>query len=426
MAYAHELRLAAALRAEQFTVWLLRQFGDVLGEVSKPRAGESPYPLYAALRAREPLLRSRTGLWTAARYRTANALLRDRRFGVRGVGGQLRAGAVGAAADGLDLDMALGVDPPVQTRMRRLMNFSFAPSANARYRDRVERTVERVVDRAEHRGSFDLVTDFAQPIPLLVITDIIGVPPEHRERVSACATRLSALGERLERVGTLRAARALLVELKDLFAGILQRRRAEGVDEHPTDLVGSLLLTATREEVPLAEMQAVLVTALIAGSENTVNSLGNAVLALLAHPGQWDRLVADPDLALGAFDEAMRYDAATLVVSRTAHEDLEFEGTHLPADSTVLVLLGAANHDPERFEAPERFDITRANAGDHLTFTAGRYFCVGAPLSRLEGELALRALARRLPGLRRAGDPVHRRSAGFRGLAGLPLVGAIG
>ncbi|MGW0519028.1 cytochrome P450 [Crossiella sp. NPDC003009] len=421
MTFATDLRLAAGLQTDRFGAWLLRQFGDPAGELTRPRAGDSPYPYFARLRAQAPLVRSKAGLWTTARHGTANSILRDRRFGVRDTQNRSSAGTIATALEGLDLDPFMGVDPPVHTRMRGLMNPSFSPSANTMYRPRIERIVTEVLDKAQRQGSFDLVRDFAQPIPLLVIADVLGVPERHRERLGWCAMRVGLVTDQLNGVAKIRELRALLVELKELFATLIAERRAEGVEDKPTDMIGSLLLAATKQDVPVSEMQALLVTALIAGSENSVNVMGNAVNALLDHPEEWARLKADPALSANALEETMRFDSSTLMVPRLTHQEVEIEGHVLPPDTPVLVLLAAANHDPEVFAEPERFDITRANAAEHLTFTAGRYFCIGAPLSRLEGEIALRALVERMPNLRRTGQPVFRRSAAFRGLTGMPV-----
>ncbi|GAA2800173.1 cytochrome P450 [Crossiella cryophila] len=421
MTFATDLRLAAGLQADRVGAWLLRQFGDVAGELTRPRAGDSPYPYFARLRAQAPLVRSKAGLWTTARHGTANSILRDRRFGVRDSNNRSSAGAIATALEGLDLDPFMGVDPPVHTRMRSLMNPTFSPSANTMYRPRIERIVDEVLDKAARQGSFDLVRDFAQPVPLLVIADVLGVPEQYRQRLGECAMRVGLVTDQLNGVAKIRELRALLIELKELFATLLEQRRAEGIDEAPTDMIGSLLLASTKQEVPVSEMQALLVTALIAGSENSVNVMGNAVNALLDHPEQWARLIAEPELSGNALEETMRYDSATLMVPRITHQEVDIEGHLLPADTPVLVLLAAANHDPSVFEEPERFDITRANAAEHLTFTAGRYFCIGAPLSRVEGEIALRALVERMPNLRRTGEPVFRRSAAFRGLTGMPV-----
>lgn len=421
MTFATDLRLAAGLQATRVAGWLLRQFGDVAGELTKPRAGESPYPIFARIREQGPLVRSKAGLWTTARHGTANAILRDRRIGVRDTNNRSAAGEIATALSDLDIDPFLGVDPPVHTRMRSLMMPTFTPSANAMYRPRIERIVHEVLDRAERKGSFDLVHDFAQPIPLLVIADVIGVPEEHRMRLGEMAMRVGLVTDQLSGLAGYRELRGLLVELKQLFAELVEKRRAEGIEEQPTDMIGSLLLAATKQEIPLAEMQALLLTALIAGSENSVNVLGNAVNALLDHPAEWARLVENPELSGNALEETMRYDSSTLMVPRVTHQEVDIEGQVLPPNTALMVLLAAANHDPSVFPDPERFDITRENAAEHLTFTAGRYFCIGAPLSRLEGEIALRALIERMPNLRRTGDPVFRRSAAFRGLTGMPV-----
>ncbi|MBB4673930.1 cytochrome P450 [Crossiella cryophila] len=416
-----DVRLAAGLRAEQLTAWLLRQFGDVIGEMSRPLTGESPYPFFAGVRERAPMVRSRSGVWLTARYSTCNAIMRDRRFGVRTTAGVSSAAVLAKALAELEIEEFLGLDPPGQTRMRALMAPSFSPSANKIYRDRVTAIVHRTLDRVPGRGPFDVITDFAEPIPQAVIAEVIGAPPRYHARLGHIAKRVGLLTDPVMGFARLREIRRLMTETKAMFGEMVEQRRAEGVDERPTDMIGSLLLASTKQEVPLGEMQSLLIATLIAGTENTVSLLGNAVHNLLEHPAQWDRLVADPTRSPGAMEETMRFDSTTLFTIRYPHEDVRIEGCLIKADSPVLALIGGANHDPAIFSDPETFDITRPNASDHLTFAAGRYFCIGAPLARLEGELALRALAERLPGLRRAGHPVYRTSAGFRALTALPV-----
>ncbi|MCK2237295.1 MULTISPECIES: cytochrome P450 [unclassified Crossiella] len=416
-----DARLAVSLRAEQLNVWLLRQFGDVLGEMTRPLTGESPYPFFAGVRERAPMVRSKSGVWLTGRYSTSNAIMRDRRFGVRTNAGVSSAAVLAKALAELEIDEFLGLDPPGQTRMRALMAPSFSPSANKIYRARVEQIVHRVLDRVPSRGPFDVVTDFGEPIPQAVIADIMGAPPKYHARLAHIAKQIGLLTDPLVGFSRLREIRRLMIETKAMFGEMVEQRRAEGIDEAPTDMIGTLLLASTKQEVPLREIQALLIATLVAGTENTVSLLGNAVHNLLEHPEQWARLVADPTLSLSAMEETMRYDSTTLFTMRYPHEDVEIESCRLKANDPVVLLIGGANHDPAVFEDPETFDITRSNAADHLTFAAGRYFCVGAPLARLEGEIALRALAERMPGLRRAGHAVYRTSVGFRGLKALPV-----
>lgn len=412
-----DLRKAAA-----FAATLYRQRSDVLvaGYLRRDpmallqlRPGrDDPYAIYAAMRSQGTVLPTRLGNWVTTSHRVCNAVLRDRRFGVRPLVSQ----ASSAAADDVDLSF-LDMNPPDHTRLRRLVAPVFGPLRMAEYRGRVHGTVHALIDEVAVKRDVDLVDAFASPLPIRVITDLLGVP----DADAADLARYGALiGSSLDGIRSLTHARQLIAAssaLTTLFEDLFALRRREPAD----DLV-SAVVAAQGQHIEPAEMVPLCVLLLIAGFETTVNLIGNAVVALLAHRDQWDLLCADPaGLAAPAVEEVLRFDPPVQRTARFALESLDLEGHAVRKDQIVVTLLGAANRDPEVYDDPGRFDIQRRSDADHLAFSSGIHYCIGQPLARLEATIALEALAERMPGLRMNG-PVRRRTATtIRGPRSLPV-----
>jgi len=371
---------------------------------------DDPYAIYERMRAAGPLVPTRLGNWATTSHRVCNAVLRDRRFGVRPLGGGQDVGAEESTTS------FLSMNPPDHTRLRRLALPAFSPRAVSTYHDRIERTVTTLLDRAAAAGQFDLVSAFAAPLPIAVITDLLGIPDADTEAFSRYGR---VIGSALGGVRSLRHARELqanLVKLRTLFTDLFELRRRE-----PGDDVISLLVAAEGDQIKPAEMMPMCVLLLVAGFETTVNLIGNGVLALLDHPGQWDALRADPALAPRAVEEVLRYDPPVQRTVRVALEPVELVGRTVRKGQLVSTLIGAANRDPEVYERPGAFDIARQPEVDHLAFSSGIHYCVGQPLATLEATIALRLLAERMPRLRRVG-PVKRRNATIiRGPIHLPV-----
>jgi P450-derived glycosyltransferase activator len=368
---------------------------------------DNPYPLYERLRARGPLTRSRVGPWVTTSHRVCNAVLRDRQFGVV---------LDGAESPGLGGLSFLEMNPPDHTRLRRLAAPAFSPKKMAGYRARIEKTVQQLLDELPADGGFDLVSSFAAPLPIAVISDLLGVPTT---RADDFARWGATIGTALDGVKGVRHLRALLqanAALERLFEGLFDQRRRD-----PADDVISSVVAAEGERITPAEMVPICVLLFIAGFETTVNLISNAVMALLAHREQWSALHADPSLAGGAVEEVLRYDPPVQRTGRVALVDVELEGIPLKRGDYVVTLTGAANRDPDAFADPARFDITRAPAVEHLAFSSGIHYCLGAPLARMEATIALAGLAERLPTLRQAGRVVRRNASTIRGPLHLPV-----
>jgi cytochrome P450 len=364
------------------------------------------------MRSVGPMFPTRLGNWACTSHPLCNSVLRDRRFGVRPEEDNGRV----VTGDEFDLSF-LGMNPPDHTRLRRLAQPAFTPRSVGTYRARVERTVGDLLDQALAAGDFNLVSAFVAPLPIAVITDLLGVPDADVEAFSRYG---QVIGGALDGVRSLRHAAQLQsndIKLRKLFGDLFElRRREPGAD------IVSQVVAAEGDQIRPEEMMAFCVLLLVAGFETTVNLIGNAVLALLDHREQWEALCADPKaMAPKAVEEALRYDPPVQRTFRIALEPLELGGKPVHKGQMVAALIGAANRDPEVYDRPDVFDIDRDPGVDHLAFSSGIHYCVGQPLARLEATVALQMLAERLPGLRRAGAVRRRNATTIRGPIRIPV-----
>ena len=400
--------------------------GDPLARLLRdPAAREDPHPLYERLRDRGPVTAGALGPVTTS-HAVAGEVLRSDAAGVGWDRSQAPAFIRWALRLGDELD-ATGVaeppsmlvtDPPDHTRFRRLVSRAFTPRATLASEPMVRRTAEALLDDLAGRdGVVDLVGAYAAQLPVLVIADLLAVPTDRREDflrwgAAAAATLDAGLSPR-RYLAAERGLRAMHAFLRGHFA----RLRADPGD----DLVSRLVTLPGDEALSERELHATVMLLLGAGFETTVNLLGNAVVLLDAHRDQWDALRADPAGWDRAVEEVLRADSPVQLTGRSVTRDAEFGGVALPAGTRVTVLLGAANRDPAVFADPARFDVTRRNAREHLAFSGGVHYCVGAGLARLEGTVGLQALTERFPRLRVAGTPVRRDLRTLRGYERLPV-----
>ncbi len=376
---------------------------DPLALLSLRLGRADPYSIYERIRASSPLAPTRRGNWVSASHRVCDSVLRSRRFGVR-------------TPDGADMSF-LGLNPPDHTRLRRLAQPAFSPKAVAGYRDRIECTVGGLLDRAAARGEFDLVSALAAPLPIAVITDLLGIPDADAD---AFARYGMVIGSALDGISSLRHASQLqanAIKLQRLFEDLFELRRRE-----PADDIISRLVAAQGDQVQPAEMLSMCVLLLVAGFETTVNLIGNSVLALLGHREQWQDLCADPQaLAARAVEETLRFDPPVQLTDRVALDHLELAGQPVRPGDLVVTLIGGANRDPEVYAEPDTFSIHRDAEADHLAFSGGIHYCLGQPLARLEATIALRMLAERMPDLALAGPVRRRKTTTIRGPLHLPV-----
>jgi cytochrome P450 len=369
-----------------------------------------PHPFYRMLRERDPVHRSRLGDgWVLSRHEDVLGVLRDpswssdernlTRYPTYRARGE-RAGLPDPYSE--DRASMLRIDPPDHTRLRSLVSKAFTPRAVEAMRPRVALLVDELLGKVESRRGMELVADFAAPLPVIVIAELIGVPAaEHAKfrRLSDEAVRLLGDGSMEEK----RRGVVGMHALTEYFASIVEARRADPQD----DLVSALV--AAEEEgdrLSLSELLATLVLLLVAGNETTTKLIGNAVLALLAFPDQRERLRAEPALVPDAVEEFLRYDGPVQLTSRIAREDREVVGRPVHKGQQIVLLLAGANRDPAAFADPDRLDVGRRDVR-HVAFGHGIHFCLGAQLARLEAALALDALIARLPDLRRADAPIR-------------------
>ena len=372
---------------------------------------EDPYPLYRYLHAAAPVQWSDVlDAWTLARYADVVESLTDPRFS---------ADRAPEVDEGYSIARSMLVsDPPDHTRLRALVQKAFTPRMVEQLRPRIGSIVRELIERIGTRGGqFDVITDLAYPLPVVVIAELLGVPPEDRETFRDWSAALAASLDPL--VSQELAQRA--AEARDALHGYLRGIIAERRRAPRADLISALVAVEERGEI-LSEPELVVMCTLllIAGHETTVNLIGNGMLALIQHPEQYAQLREAPALIGTAVEELLRFDSPVQLTGRIASEPLEIGGQLIEAGQWVLPLLGAANRDPQQFAQPERLDLTR-NPNPHLGFGRGIHFCLGAPLARLEGPVAIAALVQRFGTLELAAPPVRRDQITLRGLKSLPV-----
>jgi cytochrome P450 len=414
-------RLLAAVARERI------ETGHVFNPLA-PRWRRDPYPMYARLRAADPVHRTRAAYgWVMFRHADCLEVLRDARFSAddRNLAQfgalQRRAMRAGVVAPGEERpNVMLRSDPPVHTRLRGLVSKAFTPRAVEKLRGRVEELADALLADLARRERFDLIHDFAVPLPVTIIAEMLGIPARDRALFKRWSDDLVGFLDPLVSPGAERL-RATVAEFDAFMDAIGDERRRRPAD----DLVSALVLAEEQgDRLSRDELRSTLALLLAAGNETTTNLIGNGTLALLAHPDAWARLREEPSIVPSAVEELLRFDSPVQFTARIALEDVEWRGHRLRKGENVVLALGSANRDPEVFADPDRLDLARAE-NRHLSFGHGAHFCLGAPLARLEGQVALTALARRLPRLRLAVDPRKlriRRATFLRGLEALPVL----
>lgn len=393
--------------------------------IVSPRFKANPFPPLANLRASQPVFRTalpdKTPVWLLTRYEDVATLLKDERF-VKDkrkamTAEQLRKMPwVPPMFRPLERNM-LDLDSPDHTRLRTLVHKAFTPSLVARMRDRNQALADELLTQVMHKGECDLIREYALPLPMIIITEILGVPTRDRGKFHKWSKAVVSLSSPNP---TLRVIPNVWLFLRYLRRFFETRRR-----DPQNDLVTALITAEEAgDKLSRDELLAMVFLLLIAGHETTVNLIGNGVLALLEHPEAMNQLRRDPLIIKSAVEELLRYTSPVLMLTeRYAREDITFHGITIPRGEMTLGVIGSANRDETVFQQPDELDLTR-EPNKHLSFGQGIHFCLGAPLARLEGEIAINTLLRRTSDIRLRVAPESLRwrpSIMLRGLESLPI-----
>ncbi len=416
---AERIRLAA----QWLGLGALAATGDPVADWLRGSPRTDVYRCYERMRARGPVLHSRTGFYAVTSRWWCDELLRDRRLGVRRADGRTGfPGSIGGRQESSALGGSfLELDPPDHTRLRRVVAPALRPMISRARITRLETLLDDVLQRAIRAGEtgpVDLMSQVASPFPIEVISAVLGIPDADTARFATIGALVGRALDGVRTVGQGRALQAAEDELTVLLTRLLDERQTD-----PRDDVLSLIATARQEGVASAE-DAVYTAELllITGFETTTNLIGNGVSALLRKRDRWQELVENPGLAPSVVEETLRWDSPVQGTGRITHCDVEVAGVHLPKDSVIMIMTAAANRDPAAYARPTVFDLRRTHEPEHLAFSSGIHYCLGAPLARLEGEIVFRTLAERFPRLRLAEGARRWSGSTIRGFSALPVV----
>jgi cytochrome P450 len=389
---------------------------------------EDPYATFTDMRTHQPVqkvaLPGNREAWLITSYDAGDKALRDPRF-VKNVRAALTPEEIEhyfpIQAQGqpqtFDKQM-LSTDPPDHTRLRSLVNLTFTPRLIEHMRERIQVIADDLLDAIQDQKEVDLLDTFAFPLPILVISEMLGVPTEDRNQFRAWSNLIVDASSDPEAIEGVRDG---LMQFYNYIHTLIATKRQNPAD----DLLSQLIVTeAAGDKLSENELISMVFLLIVAGHETTVNLIGNGVLALLTHPDQLAKLQQDPSLIKTAIEEFLRYRSPVMTsTNRWAREDLTFGGQQIKRGEQVLIVLAAVNHDPDAFDDAEELDITRPE-NRHLAFGKGIHYCLGAPLARLEGQIAISTLLKRFPDLRLNADPqdLHWRSGLLiLGLTSLPV-----
>jgi cytochrome P450 len=392
---------------------------EVYFNIWDPEFRANPYAHYAPLLAGPPTILNMGPMTLAlvARYADVTAALRDHEH-FSSVGPPPPPQAYqGRFAGSRNM---LGSDPPQHSRLRRLVSRDFTPRRIRELEPRIREIAKDLLDKIEAKGSFDLMPDLANTLPVTVIAEMLGVPPELNAKFKHWSDTLIGGDNNVpgapQPPETIRA----IDELGDYFTAEIEKRRAKP----GPDLVSALVAAHDEGEVlSAADLLSFITLLLIAGNETTTNLIGNGTLALGRDPEQFETLKRNPAMLPRAIEEMLRYDGPVQSTVRFTKEPMPLGGSEIPAGAFALMIVAAANRDPAQFKDPEKFDITR-DPNDHVAFGEGIHFCIGAPLARMEARVAFEAMIERFPRMRLkdpAIKPTYKGSYFLRGLESLPL-----
>ena len=389
---------------------------------------QDPYPTYTRLLEEGPLhyvdVGSKWAVWSVFSHAECSSIAKDPRCSAKRAQQMLLPLPLSRQAEFSELARMFSLwlifmDPPEHTRLRKLLNKGFSPSAIDALHPQIQAIVDRMLEPLKPGAEVDLLHQFANPMPVGVISEMMGVPEAlHGTFVDWSRAIAVFRGSPNRTVEQARAAQDAMLQLTDYFRKTVAARKRQRGD----DLI-SLLIDIEEEGEVLTEeeLYAQCIALIFAGHETTRNLIGNGMYTLLQHPEQMAELRENPDLIRSAVEELLRYESPVQFTARVLKEDIEICGQRIPKKWSILCMLGAANRDPKRFKDPNRLDLKRLN-NQHLAFSAGPHACIGSHLARLEGQIAILKLVQRFPNMKLTGPrPEWASTFGFRGLKSLPV-----
>ena len=390
---------------------------------------QNPYPTYARLHEEGPLhyldVGSKWAVWSIVSHGECSSIAKDPRLSAKRAQQMLLSLPLSRQSEFSELARMLGLwlifmDPPEHTRLRKLLNKGFSPAAVEGLRPQVEAIVDQMLKPLQRGSEVELMREFANPMPVRIILEMLGIPQELRDTFVDWSRAIAVFrGNPSRTVEEARAAQDALIALTEFFRKtVAERRRNKG-----SDLI-SLLIDIEEEGEVLTEeeLYAQCIALLFAGHETTRNLIGNGIYTLLQNSQQTAELRERPELIRSAVEELLRFESPVQFTARVLKEDIDVCGQHLRKGWTVLCMLGAANRDPTKFKEPNQLNLQRIN-NEHVAFSAGPHFCIGAQLARLEGQIAILNLVQRFPEMQLAGSrPEWASTFGFRGLKSLPVI----
>jgi cytochrome P450 len=388
-----------------------------------------PYPTYARLHEEGPIhyldVGSKWAVWSVIGHAECSSVAKDPRLSAKRAQQMLLPLPLSRQAEFSELARMFSLwlifmDPPEHTRLRKLLNKGFSPAAIEALRPQVEAIVDRMLKPLQQGSEVELMGEFANPMPVRIISEMLGVPQELHDTFVNWSRAIAVFRGSPDRtVEQAQAAQDALIALTDFFRKtVAERKRNKG-----NDLI-SLLIDIEEEGEVLTEeeLYAQCIGLLFAGHETTRNLIGNGMYTLLQHPVETAELREKPEMIRTAIEELLRYESPVQFTARVLKEDIEICGQHIPRKWTVLCMLGAANRDPKRFKEPNRLDLNRLN-NQHLAFSAGPHACIGGQLARLEGQVAILNLVQRFPEMKLTGPrPEWASTFGLRGLNSLQVI----
>lgn len=381
-----------------------------------PAVKDNPYPYYAYLREHAPVYQVEgMGCWAISRYADVDFVLKNPKLFSSEI---LFTALLGDMNPVPEAPSLIASDPPVHTRMRKLINKAFTPRLINSLGPRVREITLDLLQQVMEPNAFDLVHDLSSPLPVILIAEMLGVEPDRRDDFKRWSDDIVSAANRMYSPEEEQRIRKSIDEFRTYFQETIEARRKAPRE----DLITGLVKAEEEDQVLTSgEVLGLAVLLLVAGNETTTNLLGNTMLALLSHPDQLAKVQADRALIPNTVEEALRYDGPVQGIFRQAVEDIDLAGTTIPAGSMVLPLFASANHDATKFPDPERFDVTRL-IDSHLAFGFGIHFCLGAQLARIETQIALEELFSHFRAFTRTEETLTRVDSFFlRGLKTFPL-----